>query len=69
MNLLSIFNILPLLVAAAADKETDHRADAGLRGANFVSRHFETTRRPLVLIDRVFPIAPFLSSSGSSFDV
>ena len=58
MNLLSIFNILPLLVAAA-----------GLRGANFVSRLFETTRRPLVLIDRVFPIAPLLSSSGSSFDV
>ena len=58
MNLLSIFNILPLLVAAA-----------GLRGANFVSRLFETARCPLVLIDRVFPIAPFLSSSGSSFDV
>ena len=65
MNLLSIFNILPLLVAAAGLRG----ANFVLRGANFVSPHFETTRRPLVLIDRVFPIAPFLSSSGSSFDV
>ena len=65
MNLLSIFNILPLLVAAAGLRG----ANSVLCGANFVSRLFETTRRPLVLIDRVFPIAPFLSSSGSSFDV
>ena len=64
MKLSSIFNTVTFFAAAAAADKND----AGLRGPKFVSnRHFETTRRPLVLIDRVFLIAPILSSSGSSF--